>query len=102
MTATASALPSAPTKTRSCTFASSMPLASGGNGHRQEESSAMLGDRERLAPEPFPPAPTSGAGGPTALRTTDRLVPLAAVVPPAKVDPLPVTTSLVKSSGSAE
>jgi hypothetical protein len=60
----------------------------------------MLGDRERLAPEPVPPAPTSGPGGP-ALRTTDRLVPLAAVVPPAKVEPLPVTRSLVKSSGSA-
>jgi hypothetical protein len=61
----------------------------------------MLGDRERLAPEPVPPAPTSGAGGPAALRTTDLLAPLAAVVPPAKVDPLPVTTSSVKSSGSA-
>src|ERR1700730_9014842 len=78
-----------------------MPLASEGNGHRQEDSSAMLGDRERSAPEPVPPAPTSGAGGPAALRTTDRLVPLAAVVPPAKVDSLPVTKSLVKSSGSA-
>src|SRR5258708_29945502 len=78
-----------------------MPLASEGNGHRQEESSAMLGARERLAPEPVPPAPTSGAGGAAALRTTDRLVPLAAVVPPAEVDPLPVTKSLVESSGSA-
>src|SRR6266852_5215300 len=78
-----------------------MPSAWEGKGHCQEESPAMLGARERLPPEPVPPAAASDAGGPAAPRTTDRLVPVAAVVPPAKADAVPVTNASVKSSGSA-